>query len=252
MSVPPDAVFWAVTHAGDLVVDVDGVPIGPLGTTGVDRHRFAPAAPLEPGEHELVARVDDTRYPADAGVMPDERRVRFRVVDAPVPSGNAFVSSIRRYPLVYSGQSLSNPPADEYDTECGEQVVSLSWFCNDIIPESVVRLELSGEGAIAYLLQDEILLPPSCPVYWTGGSEQTDTFPWTVAAVLPRGLSEAETSTVTVDVRPAEGPAGPSRGRPSTAWCSITRVGGATGGASTLVVAALLACLRRRPRLFRP
>jgi hypothetical protein len=177
-SVPPDAVFWAVSHAGSVAVAIDGVALEPRGTGPVERHQFVPVAPLTEGPHELVVRASE---PLQQG---DERRVPFQVVAGPEVTGSASISSVDVYPLLWNdttGEVLSPP-----DDGCSEPVTQLEWSCDDIIPERITRVRYESDGDIvAYLAQGGVLVPPGCASLSLSYAES-----FHVAAVLPSGLTE--------------------------------------------------------------
>src|SRR5690349_5348629 len=149
-SVPPDAVFWAVAHLGNISVEVDGIALEPREQEGPGRFQFVPAEALSEGEHELVTWTDGLDVNPEAAM--NERHVRFNVVAGPAASGDVSVSSVTVYPYEIGSAGLISPPEDEYDTECNELAVGLDWSCDDIIPYRLARIAYASEGApIAYL-----------------------------------------------------------------------------------------------------
>lgn len=203
-AVPPDAVFWVVSHVGDITVEVDGVRLSPRGTSVIERVQFVSATPLSEGEHELVARVQLASREPDAGSSGDERRVPFRVAAGPALEGDVVVSSVTAYPLVFGGSTPPrSPPPSEYDTECSALAVGLSWGCDDIIPAYVTRIAYTSEGgAIAYLVQGDTLVPPGCASYWVNHyGPDADPAAFRVAAVLPTGVAEEHAFGGPVELR---------------------------------------------------
>lgn len=205
-SIPPDAVFWAVAHAGSVSVEVDGVPLTSRGSVDVERHQFVAAAPLAEGEHDLVILV----VPSSDGVggsIGDERRVRFRVAAQAAPDALVSVDSVTLYPLAWNNRTgnLLNPPDAEYDTECSEHATRLEWSCDDLIPSHLARVGYAGEGdAIAYLVQGDTLVPAGCAAFWTQGSPESDPATFRVAAVSPNGVAEENAFAGSVELRTAQ------------------------------------------------
>jgi hypothetical protein len=202
-SVPPDPVFWAVSLAGVVTVEVDGVALRPLGTGVVDRHQFVLSTPLAEGEHELVARADFAEPAADAGESIG-RRVRFDVTSEAAKTGDVSVSSVRAYPLRYRNDAISNPPADEYDL-CSEPAIALHERCDDIIPSRLLRVEYQAQGApIAYLVQGDTLVPARCASFWFGDSSGVSpSLAYVAQAVSPTGVGPSQGFSGTVEVRGA-------------------------------------------------
>jgi hypothetical protein len=263
--VPPDAVFWAVSPGANVTLSVDGVPLSPLGASGIDRFQFAPTAPLSEGMHELVAGTEDTLFPESAGIAgtadggtridAGERRFRFRVMAAPAVEGDVRISSVEAYPTAFGGTVSPGvgAPREEYDSQCTDAATALSWGCNDTGgPSYLARVAYESEGApIAYLVQGGYLVPPGCPWFWAPASAEAGSAQFRVAAVLPTGLAEEHVFAGPVDFPPRE--AGPvsspgSAGSPSA--CAVG-FGPRPARASALAAAALAilaACARRRTR----
>jgi hypothetical protein len=247
-SVPPDAVFWAVAHRGDISVEVDGIALAPRERDGLGRYQFAPGEALTEGEHELVVWTDT---PSDTEDAANERHVRFNVVAGPASSGDVVVSSVTVYPFTPGASGLISPPEDEYDRECTDLAVPLEWSCNDYIPYSLARVAYASEGApIAYLVQGNILVPPGCASFWTGGAVDTDPAAFRAAAILPTGLGEEHGFDGTIEERSLQD-SYPERFQDrQSAMCSLPTGGRPPGGVAgmTLLIAATCACAARRSK----
>jgi hypothetical protein len=252
LAVPADAVFWAVSLEGVVTVEVDGVPLTPLGTGVVDRHQFASTAPLSEGEHELVARVELAESEADRGES-DERRVRFDVTSEAATTADLSVSSVRAYPLRYGDETIVNPPASEYDL-CSEPAIALHGRCDDIIPSRLLRVEYQPQGTpIAYLVQGDTLVPAGCPWFWFGDSSGvSSSLAYVAQAVLPTGVGPSRAFSGAVEVRGlratavADAPTASS----SSAGCALASGRSARSDAAVVALAVLAGALRwrRRPR----
>ena len=235
-SVPPDAVFWVVSPAGQAEAWIDDVPLTPLGAEGVARHQFTYPVPLSEGEHELVARAGN-----------DARRVvPFRVAAAPTASASVGIDAVDVYPLTQGRSGLVESPGYE-TTWC--PIVPLGDYCNDIIPESVAVIRYSIEGdAIALLAQGGWLVTPDCGMFSTT-TWSSDPASFRVAAVLPSGVGEEITYSGTIEAHEAPS-ASPAHYDGPDDRCSI---GFGERSPSSVVSAglALVAWIARRRRLSR-
>jgi hypothetical protein len=194
-SVPANAVFWAVSRTGTVNVSVDGVALTARGAGPVDKHQFAPAAPLADGQHELVASVGTER-----------RSIRFNVAPRPPSSGSASIDTVTVYPLELSQTELLNPPEAQYDTDCMDLVAALDDTCNDQVPEALTRVTYASQGdVIAYLVQGRALVPPQCSTYWMPSSERPKAKSLRVAAVLPTGVAAEQEFDGSIEVRTRAG-----------------------------------------------
>lgn len=187
-SVPPDAVFWAVTHVGTVSAAVDGVPLVRRGASGVERHQYVSAAPLAEGEHELVIQVEAPAVPP--GERPDngdERRIPFRVAAQAAPSASVSIDSVTVYPI--DAASPETPPPGEYNVYCEEMAVPLEFSCNDFLPQyrSLIRFSVEG-SAVASIVQGRIL-PTSCTQLSSYGDPDSPPSDFQAAVVLPSGLT---------------------------------------------------------------
>lgn len=226
-SVPPDAVFWAVSAGGQsITVEVDGVPLSPLGTSSVERFQFAPAAPLSEGTHELVARAEQSTnlQNPDGGpflARSVERRLPFRVAAGAVRDGDVAISSVDAYPQQFRGNPPRrvSPPPELYDTACTQTAVPLGDSCNDTGgPSHLARVAYEVEGLpLAYLVQGGWIVPLGCESFWAPASPARDSEQFTVSAILPTGLGEEHTFAGPVDFPPRD--PGPFQDAPSA--CSI-------------------------------
>jgi hypothetical protein len=205
-TVAPNSVFWAVSHAGELSVEVDGVPLAPRGSSVVERQQFVSAGPLSEGEHEFYARAEEPV--ADAGARVSERRLRFTVSRRELDERSVNIESVTVYPLSWNGDALANPPSGEYDTQCSERAISLAWSCNDIIPFGLARVAYEEQGGpnallppIAYLAQGGVLLPAGCPQHWVGADTKVPASRFRVASVLSTGVSDDQVFDGEVVVR---------------------------------------------------
>jgi hypothetical protein len=250
VSVPPDAVFWAVSHAEAIDVTIDGVPLIALGTGPVERQQFVAQAPLAEGEHVLVAYARTLASRSRSVIDSDERQVRFRVAAGPPVTGDVSISSVEVYPFLWNsstGEWLS-PPQGLIDQQCGQQRTSLEWSCDDIIPSTVTLVTFDGDGdAIAYLTSDGTLVPPSCTSLLMTGSN--DPASYRVTAVLPTGLSEEHTFTgaieeVTLEEARPDLYANPREGM----LCSLGLGRRSSGALGVIVGLSLVACWARRRR----
>jgi hypothetical protein len=235
-SVPPDAVFWVVSPAGEARAWIDDVPLTPLGTDLVERHQFKYPELLSEGEHELVARAGN-----------DARRVvPFRVAAAPTASANVGIDAVDVYPLTQGASGWVESPG--YDTTwC--PIVPLGDYCNDIIPESVAVARYSSEGdAIALLAQGGWLVTPECGMFSTS-TWSSDPSSFRVAAVLPSGVGEESTYSGTIEAHSAPS-AHPALYDGPDDRCSIG-FGERSPGSLASVGLALVAWLARRRRLSR-
>lgn len=249
LSVPPDTVFWAVAHVGEVNAEVDGAPLTPLARDGLGRHQFSPAEDLSEGAHELVVWSDSDELGAEEAST--ERRISFTVDAQPASSGDVSVSSVTVYPLAFGGRGgLVNPPPDEYDLECSELAVSLEWSCDDIIPPSIARVTYEAEGApIAYVVQGGVLVPRGCASYWTRGSVDSDRATFRAAAILPTGLAAENAFAGSIEERTVQDTYPERFSKPGSAWCSL-RAGkaprGGIVGTTVLLLAAFGSCLVMR------
>lgn len=190
-SVPPNAVFWAVSPVGAVNVTVDGVALAPRGAGLVDRHQFVPAAPLADGQHELVASVGTQR-----------RSVRFSVAARLPSSADANVDTVTVYPLELGPTELLNPPEDQYDTDCMALVAQLADTCNDDVPPALTRVTYASQGdVIAYLVQGHAILPARCATYWMPSDTRPSPESHRVAAVLPTGVAKENAFDGPIEVR---------------------------------------------------
>lgn len=189
--MPPDAVFWVVSPSGRARAWIDGVPLSPRGTSGIESHQFVYPTALAEGEHELVARAgNDSR-----------RAVTFQVAARAPSTGSASIDAVDIYPLARGPEGWLRPPAA--DSECAQLSAPLGDSCNDIIGGGYALIEYSGEGdVVAYLVEGRIL-PAQCTTVvvdtWTA-----DPSAFSVAAVLPTGVTEARTFAGTVEVYSTE------------------------------------------------
>jgi hypothetical protein len=237
-SVPPDAVLWAVAHVGTVEMEIDGVRLSPRATEGTGRYQFAPAAPLAEGSHELRAWSS-----GDGGSEAEERSIRFDVVAGAAASGDVFVDTVTAFPLVFGTDgALTSPPPDEYDTSCSALAVPLEWSCNDIIPYGLVQVTYAPEGApIAYLVQGDTLVPAGCPMFWAGGSGDSDPSTFRVAAVLATGLGEERVFTGNVEERTLPDIYPERFQKRGSALCSF-QAGDHRAGAGTVLPWLMAAC----------
>jgi hypothetical protein len=241
-SVPPNAVFWAVSPVGTVNVTVDGVALAPRGVGLVDRHQFVPAAPLADGQHELVASVGSER-----------RSVRFTVAQRLPSSADAKVDTVIVYPLELGPgpTELLNPPPEQYDTDCMELVAQLTDTCYEELPAAVARVTYASEGdVVAYLVQGRALLPARCATYWMPSDTRPSPESHRVAAVLPTGVSSEHAFDGPIEVRTMGGTHSEMlESSDDSSSCSIgsRRPAASTlGGASLAIVAWLFR--RRRTR----
>ena len=244
-SVPPNAVFWAVSPVGTVNVTVDGVALAPRGAGLVDRHQFVPAAPLADGQHELVASVGTER-----------RSVRFTVAARPPASADAKVDTVIVYPLELGPgpTELLNPPPEQYDTECMELVVQLADTCYEELPAAVARVTYASQGdVIAYLVQGRALLPARCATYWMPSETRPRSEAHRVAAVLPTGVAGEQVFDGPIEVRTLAGTHSEMLGGSDDSGDSSCSIGVGQPAASTLgsVSLALVAWLSRRRRTRR-
>jgi hypothetical protein len=253
-AVPPDAVFWAVAASGDITVEVDGVPLSPLGTSIVERVQFPPAAPLREGVHELVVRAQQEGGPQapDAGppISSEERRFPFRVVAGEVRDGDVSISSVDVYPVVFRGSPPQrvSPTPEEYDTTCSQAATALFLPCNDTGgPLHVARVAYEREGTpIAYLVQRGWLVPPGCESFWTAASASGGPTQFTVSAVLPTGVAEEHTFASPVDFPPAD--PGPFQDSPRACSLDLERRPAPRMVSVLATLAVIGAAVRRRTR----
>ena len=225
-SVPPDAVFWVVA-SGQARAWIDQVPLTQIGTSSAERHQFVYPAPLTDGEHELVARAGDS-----------VERVTFRVAARPPSTGSASIDSVGMYPQARGPDGWLDPPG--YDAECS----SLSGG----IGKAYARVSYSGEGdVIAYLLQEALVVPSTCNTFifdtWSVPSQ------FSVAAILPTGVTEQHTFAGTVEVYSTE-EAYPELYADGPSACSFG-IGRRAPSALASVGLALVAWLARRRRATR-
>lgn len=205
-TVAPNSMFWAVSHAGELSVEIDGVPLEPRGSSVIERQQFVTAGPLTEGEHEFYARAEEPVV--DAGPRISERRLRFRVARRESDELSVNIESVTIYPLSWDGNALINPPSSEYDRQCTDRAIPLAWSCNDILPVALARVAYEEQGGpnallppIAYLAQGEVLLPAGCPQHWVGASTETSASRFRVASVLSTGVSDEQVFDGEVVVR---------------------------------------------------
>lgn len=192
-SVPPDAVFWVV--GVEARAWIDDVPLTALGTSLVDRQQFSYPVPLTEGEHEFVA-----------GAGNDERlSLTFRVAATPPPTANVSIDTVTYYPPS-NRHPARNPPDDELDEGCMPEAISLGQgACNSFALPRKTRVTYAGQGdAIAYLVQDGYLVPPTCTGFWANSSSDPQPADYVVAAVLPTGVAEARAFDGNIDVRTLE------------------------------------------------
>jgi hypothetical protein len=256
-AVPPDAVFWAVSPAAVITLSVDGVPLAPLGTSGVERFQFTPAAPLREGEHQLVARAEDRVFSgfedsppsADGGtaVDADERSLHFEVTAAPAAGGDVGITAVEAYAVAFRGAPAHrvSPAPEDYDARCTNAATELFWTCDDTGgPSHLARVAYAYEGApLAYLVQGGYLVPRGCASFWAPASPEAGSEQFRVAAVLPTGLAEEHVFTAPVDFPALDN--GSFQSSPSA--CSVRSERHSTS--APLAAAALLglaACARRR------
>lgn len=187
-SVPPDAVFWVVSPAGEARAWIDGVPLAQRETSGAGRHQFVYPTALADGEHELVAQAgNDSR-----------RTVTFQVAARPPSTGTASIDSVDIYPLARGPSGWLDPPG--YDAECARLAAPLGTECNDTLDWSYAHVEYSGEGdVVAYLLQGGWIVPAQCTAFLVD-TWSYDPSSFRISAVLPTGVTEARTFAGTVDV----------------------------------------------------
>jgi hypothetical protein len=254
-TVPPDAVFWAVSPGGESTVEVDGVPLSALGTDGVERMQFVSTAPLSEGEHELVARAQQgsNLQDQDGGaflVRSIERRIPFRVAAGPVRDGDVAISSVEVYPLQFRGTPPRrvSPPPEEFDTVCSQSAIELSVSCNDTGGPSHVALvayEFVGLP-IAYLVQGGWIVPLGCESFWAAASPARDTAQFTVSAILPTGVAEERTFAGPVDFPPAD--PGPFQDSPRACSLDFERRPAPPMASVLATLAVIGAAIRRRTR----
>jgi hypothetical protein len=239
-SVPPNAVFWAVSRVGTVSVTVDGVALAPRGAGVVDRHQFVPAAPLGDGQHELVASVGTER-----------RSVRFNVAPQLPSSADASVDTVTVYPIELGPTELLNPPRDQYDTECMEFVAQLADICNEDVPPALTRVTYASQGdVIAYLAQGRAIMPARCATYWMPSGERPSPEDHRVAAVLPTGVAQERAFDGPIEVRTQGGTHSEMLGGSDDSSCSIG-LGRPAPGTLTSVALAATAWLARRRRARR-
>jgi hypothetical protein len=255
-SVPPDAMIWAVSAGGQsITVEVDGVPLSPLGTSSVERFQFVPAAPLSEGTHELVARAEQSTnlQNQDGGpflaARSVERRLPFRVEAGAVRDGDVAISSVDAYPQQFRGNPPRrvSPPPEVYDTACTQTAVSLGDSCNDTGgPSHLARVAYEFEGLpLAYLVQGGWIVPLGCESFWAAASPERGSAQFTVSAILPTGMAEEHTFAGPVDFPPRE--PGPFQDAPSA--CSIDiQQRSAPPWFALLGTLAVIAAARRRTR----
>lgn len=186
-SVPPDAVFWVVSPAGEARAWIDQVPLAARGAAGIERHQFVYPGALAEGEHELVARAGNAR-----------RAVTFQVAPRAPSTGTASIDAVDIYPLARGSSGWLDPPGS--DPECMQLGAALGVSCNDTLDWSYAHVEYSGEGdVVAYLLQGGWIVPAQCTAFlvdvWS-----SDPSSFRISAVLPTGVTEARTFAGTVDV----------------------------------------------------
>jgi hypothetical protein len=255
-SVPPDAVFWAVSAGGEsITVEVDGVPLSAVGTDGVERVQFVPAAPLSEGTHELVARAQQGTNLQDQDGGPFlarsiERRFPFRVVAGAASDGDVSISSVEAYPLAYRGYPplLVSPPPEVYDAACTQTAVPLGGSCNDTGgPSHVARVAYELEGdPIAYLVQGGWIVPRGCEAFWAAASPARDAAQFTVSAILPTGLAEEHAFAGPVEFPPRD--PGPFQAPPSACAIDLERGPAARWSSVLGTLAVIGAAARRRAR----
>lgn len=193
-SVPPDAVFWVVSRAGEARAWVDGVPLSQVGSSLAERHQFTHPMPLTEGEHEFVARAGND----------DVRSLSFRVASSVPSTGDVSIDSVTFYP---SSDRLPapNPPDDEHDDECMQYAVKLTSPCSDTGYPEKARVTYEGHGdAIAYLAQGYSLVSPACATFWASSTDDPESSDYVVAAVLPTGVAAEHRFEGTIDVRTLE------------------------------------------------
>jgi hypothetical protein len=193
--VPPDAVFWVVSPAGEARAWIDDVPLSPRGTAGIERHQFVSPLPLSEGEHELVARAGND----------DLRTIPFRVAAQPPSASDVSIDTVTFYPpsIHYPAR---NPPESEYDSECMQYVVRLNVApCYDTGAPPKARVTYAGQGdAIAYLAQGRYFVSPACATFWAYSADEPQPADYVVAAVLPTGIAEEHHFDGTIEVRTVE------------------------------------------------
>jgi len=236
-SVPPNAVFWAVSPVGTVSVTVDGVALAPRGAGVIERHQFVPAAPLADGQHELVASVGTQR-----------RSVRFSVAAQLPSSADANIDTVTVYPLELGPTELLNPPQDQYDTDCMEFVAQLADTCNDDVPPALTRVTYASQGnVIAYLVQSRAIMPARCATYWMPSDDRPRPEAHRVAAVLPTGMAQERAYDGPIEVRTEAGTHSEMLSGSDDSSCSIgfRQPGPSTFTALALALTAWLARRRR-------
>jgi hypothetical protein len=243
--VPPDAVFWAVATTGVAKVTIDGAALMPLGAGVPERYQFAPDTPLSLGAHELSISV----LPPEGQLTQRDRVLRettlsFEVTERPAFDTEGEIVAVRSYPLVYGAPQ----PSDREDLEgdCSADAVELTFDCYDIIPDAIIRLDLSTDpGAQGYVVGN-YLLPADCKVFFPYAYSQAARPPFSIAAIMPTGLGPATPFTGEPE-HVVEYPPGLFRENPP-GWCSMA-FGAPTRARAwtlTLLSSAALWFIRRR------
>jgi hypothetical protein len=184
--VPLNAVFWAVPDDGAVSFRLDGMELQQLDGSDEGRFQFVPPQPLSPGMHdiEISSRTFD-KPPLEVETL----RFRVNAVEQAPAEADASIEAVTYYPVV--DVDARYPPAEANEERCAALATLVPGTCNDIIPASVTRVELSTQGnAIGYLLGRDIL-PPGCTTHFPYEFSAGQDAPYSIRAILPTGLSAA-------------------------------------------------------------
>jgi hypothetical protein len=248
-AVPVDAVFWAVPAFGGVRLLLDGVALDPGDVADRARYQFAPGEPLSPGMHEVEIQTGDLLADgAGAAEAPESLRFSFEAVET--PSGGSFdvsIEAVTRFPLQFGGSGVLHPPQAVLESGCTELATLDVGACNDIIPASLTRLELSASGdALAYLVGSSIL-PATCRTYFPYEWSDGQLAPYEVRAIVPNGLLAPQVFQGEVELVDYEPSKASYRTEPP-GWCSLSRPRGGTSAAELILLGVVGGFLARRTR----
>jgi hypothetical protein len=256
--VPLDAVFWAVPQDGfgDVIFRLDGVELQPVERSDEGRFQFAPSEPLSPGVHD-VEILPREAFP-EGFVEAQTLRLRVEAVEQAAVEAEATIEAVTHFPLPRSDGNVIYPDQDSIGEGCAP-LASLHG-CQDIIPETLVRMDFSASGnALGYLLEGAIL-PPSCRAYFPYEYAIGDAAPYQIKTILPTGLSaprvfQGESQVVPTAVptpvdRPRmDPPVGNRSVTTPTESCAVhPTAAGASSAELCLLAAAVVFVSRRRRR----
>jgi MYXO-CTERM domain-containing protein len=256
--VPLDAVFWAVTQdgLGDASVRLDGVELQPLEGYG-GRFQFAPSEPLSPGPHDIEISTFDTLL--GRAVEGKTLRLRVEAVEQAPVDAEASIEAVTHYPLPRDDGNVIYPEPSVVGEGCAA-VTSLLGGCNDIIPETLTRLDFSARGDVIGYVVEGAILPPSCRAFFPYEYTIGEAAPYEIRTILPTGLSAPRAFQGEAEVVPTAAPAsaesapmeprvGNGVATQSPESCAMKAAGaGASSAGLTLLAAAGVFASRRRRR----